>query len=56
MLPDLSRWVGVQGATMQGAGQERGGLLGGRGAQVGSEGGFGTIQRAPGTWPVSQGS
>ena len=26
MLPDLSRWVGVQGATMQGAGQ---GLLGG---------------------------
>ena len=29
MLPDLSRWVGVQGPTMQGAGQERGGLLGG---------------------------
>ena len=31
-------------------------VVGGRGAQVGGDGGAGTTPRAPGTWLVSQGS
>lgn len=47
---------GGSGGNRAGSGARTGRVVGGRGAQVGGEGGFGTIQRAPGTWPVSQGS
>lgn len=51
VLPDLSRWVGVQEAAVRGAGQGRGGLLGGMALRSGV-----TVALGRFTWPVSQGS